>query len=152
MDWKERVEKIFDVHEYSERKKVKLAMVEFSRHASTWWRKTCRTREEQCKKLFYSWSTLNNTWIWSSLTRSYNPLLTIHGNKPHHTIWNKHHQLINEQNKLPGCRESTFANSLIHNESNRIKDITQFSRIWKNGKILISLWVVFFLLSSPLLL
>ena len=58
MDWEEKVEKIFDVHEYSEKKKVKLAVVEFSGHASTWWRKTCRTRTEQFKKPISSWMVL----------------------------------------------------------------------------------------------
>ena len=30
MDWEEKVDRIFDIHEYSERKKVKLTVVEFS--------------------------------------------------------------------------------------------------------------------------
>ena len=46
MDWEEKIENIFDVHEYSEIKKVKLAVVEVFGHTSIWWRKTYRTREE----------------------------------------------------------------------------------------------------------
>ena len=58
MNWEEKVEKIFDVHDYSERKKVKFVVVEFTRHASIWWRKTCRLRDEKCKKPISSWGTL----------------------------------------------------------------------------------------------
>ena len=58
MNWEEKVEKIFDVHDYSERKKVKLAVVEFTGHASIWWRKTCRLREDICEKPVSSWNTL----------------------------------------------------------------------------------------------
>ena len=44
LEWEDKVEKIFDIHDYSEKKKVKLAVVEFSGYASTWWRKLCRSR------------------------------------------------------------------------------------------------------------
>lgn len=40
------VEKIFDIHDYSEKKKVKLIVVEFSGYAFAWWRKLCKSRKE----------------------------------------------------------------------------------------------------------
>ena len=58
MEWEEKVDKIFDIHEYSEKKKVKLVVVEFYGYASTWWRKICRTRMKEFKKPVSSWSTL----------------------------------------------------------------------------------------------
>ena len=36
LEWEDKVEKIFDIHEYGEQKKVKLAVVEFAGYASTW--------------------------------------------------------------------------------------------------------------------
>jgi len=38
------VEAIFDCHNYSEGKKVKLVVVEFSDHAASWWKNFCRDR------------------------------------------------------------------------------------------------------------
>ncbi|KAI3681538.1 hypothetical protein L6452_36337 [Arctium lappa] len=37
LDWEKKMEFIFDCHEYSNRKKVKLAVIEFSDYALTWW-------------------------------------------------------------------------------------------------------------------
>ena len=37
LDWERKVEHIFDCHNYSEEKKVKLAAVEFVDYASVWW-------------------------------------------------------------------------------------------------------------------
>jgi hypothetical protein len=37
LEWKKKMEFVFDCHNYLETKKVKLAMIEFSEYAITWW-------------------------------------------------------------------------------------------------------------------
>ncbi|KAJ4723235.1 Myosin heavy chain, fast skeletal muscle like [Melia azedarach] len=37
LEWERKVEHVFDCHNYSEEKKVKLAVVEFIDYASIWW-------------------------------------------------------------------------------------------------------------------
>ena len=37
LEWEKKMEFIFDCHNYSEAKKVKLAVIEFSDYAITWW-------------------------------------------------------------------------------------------------------------------
>ena len=37
LEWEKKVESIFDCHHYSEEKKVKLAVVEFTDYALIWW-------------------------------------------------------------------------------------------------------------------
>ena len=37
LEWERKVEMIFDIHRYSEEKKVKLVVVEFIDHAMVWW-------------------------------------------------------------------------------------------------------------------
>ena len=38
-EWSNKIESIFAVHNYLEKKKVKLAVVEFTRYARSWWTK-----------------------------------------------------------------------------------------------------------------
>ena len=58
LEWEDKVEKIFDIHDYTERKKVKLAVVEFSGYASTWWRKLCRSRSDNGTRKIATWAAL----------------------------------------------------------------------------------------------
>ena len=37
LEWERKVELVFDCHNYSENKKVKLAIIEFSDYAIVWW-------------------------------------------------------------------------------------------------------------------
>ena len=37
LEWKKKVEHIFECHNYSKEKKVKLAVIEFSDYALNWW-------------------------------------------------------------------------------------------------------------------
>ena len=46
MAWEDKMEKIFDIHDYSKKKKVKLVVVEFTDYAATWWKKLCRNKTE----------------------------------------------------------------------------------------------------------
>ena len=58
MAWEDKVEKIFDIHDYSEKKKVKLAVVEFTDYAATWWKKLCRNRVEEDLRPVSTWTVL----------------------------------------------------------------------------------------------
>jgi hypothetical protein len=37
LEWEKKMEFVFDCHNYSETKKVKLVVIEFSEYAITWW-------------------------------------------------------------------------------------------------------------------
>ena len=37
LEWEKKIELVFDCHNYSESKKVKLAAIEFSDYAIVWW-------------------------------------------------------------------------------------------------------------------
>nr|XP_018622474.2 uncharacterized protein LOC104085024 isoform X1 [Nicotiana tomentosiformis]XP_033509005.1 uncharacterized protein LOC104085024 isoform X2 [Nicotiana tomentosiformis] len=55
LDWERKVEAIFDCHNYSEGKKVKLAAVEFSDYAAIWWKKLSRDRLQEGQALIATW-------------------------------------------------------------------------------------------------
>ena len=44
LEWERKMELIFECHNYSEEKKVKLAAVEFSDYAIVWWDQFCKER------------------------------------------------------------------------------------------------------------
>ncbi|PKI64316.1 hypothetical protein CRG98_015281 [Punica granatum] len=44
IEWERKVELVFDCHNYSEKKKVKLAVVEFTNYAIVWWDKLVKER------------------------------------------------------------------------------------------------------------
>ncbi|KAH0761032.1 hypothetical protein KY290_017105 [Solanum tuberosum] len=53
-----RVEAIFDCHNYSEGKKVKLAVVEFSDYAASWWKKLARDRLQEELPPIATWAEM----------------------------------------------------------------------------------------------
>ncbi|KAH0720178.1 hypothetical protein KY284_005208 [Solanum tuberosum] len=57
-DWERRVEAIFDCHSYSEGKKVKLAVVEFSDYAASWWKKLARDRLQEELPPIATWAEM----------------------------------------------------------------------------------------------
>ena len=44
LEWEKRIENIFDIHHYSDRKKVKLAVTEFTEYALTCWDQITKNR------------------------------------------------------------------------------------------------------------
>ncbi|XP_060196132.1 uncharacterized protein LOC132625489 [Lycium barbarum] len=58
LDWERKVEAIFDCHNYSEAKKVKLAVVEFSDYASIWWKKLTRDRQQDGEPPIATWAEM----------------------------------------------------------------------------------------------
>ncbi|XP_060210611.1 uncharacterized protein LOC132637556 [Lycium barbarum] len=57
-DWERKVEAIFYCHNYSEAKKVKLAVVEFSYYASIWWKKLTRDRQQDGEPPIATWAEM----------------------------------------------------------------------------------------------
>jgi hypothetical protein len=47
LDWEKKVEMIFNIHRYSEEKKVKLAVVEFTDYAMVWWERLAVERRNR---------------------------------------------------------------------------------------------------------
>lgn len=58
LDWERKVEAIFYCHNYSEAKKVKLAVVEFSDYASIWWKKLIRDRQQDGEPPIATWTEM----------------------------------------------------------------------------------------------
>ncbi|KAH0639201.1 hypothetical protein KY285_035787 [Solanum tuberosum] len=58
LDWERRVEAIFDCHNYSEDKKVKLAVVEFSDYAASWWKNLARDRLQEELPPIATWAEM----------------------------------------------------------------------------------------------
>ncbi|KAH0716684.1 hypothetical protein KY285_012715 [Solanum tuberosum] len=58
LDWERQVEAIFDCHNYSEGKKVKLAVVEFSDYAASWWKKLARDRLQEDLPPIATWAEM----------------------------------------------------------------------------------------------
>ena len=55
LEWEERMEMIFDCHNYSESKKVKLAAMEFGHYALQWWINEQNTRRRVGEDLINTW-------------------------------------------------------------------------------------------------
>ncbi|KAH0667855.1 hypothetical protein KY290_027485 [Solanum tuberosum] len=58
LDWERRVEAIFDCHNYSEGKKVKLVVVEFSDYAASWWKRLARDRLQEELPPIATWAEM----------------------------------------------------------------------------------------------
>lgn len=58
LDWERKVEKVFDCHNYSEQKTVKLAITEFTDYASTWWDKIVVNRRKNLERPVSSWEEM----------------------------------------------------------------------------------------------
>ena len=44
LEWEKKVERVFECHNYTEEKKIKLAAIEFTYYASVWWDQFTSTR------------------------------------------------------------------------------------------------------------
>ncbi|XP_060675255.1 uncharacterized protein LOC132804574 [Ziziphus jujuba] len=55
LEWEEKMEMIFDCHNYSEAKKVKLAAMEFGRYTLQWWTNEQNTRRRVGDDLITTW-------------------------------------------------------------------------------------------------
>ena len=55
LEWEKKVERVFECHNYSEAKKVKLAVVEFSDYAAIWWDQLVSSRRRCEEPKIDSW-------------------------------------------------------------------------------------------------
>jgi len=58
LDWEKKVEMIFDIHRYSEEKKVKLVVVEFTNYAMVWWERLVVERRRNRERPVSTWEEL----------------------------------------------------------------------------------------------
>jgi len=58
LEWERKVEHVFDCHTHSEEKKVKLAAVEFTRYASTWWDQFVQKRGRYGARPITTWEEM----------------------------------------------------------------------------------------------
>ncbi|KAK0572561.1 hypothetical protein LWI29_033492 [Acer saccharum] len=58
LEWEKRVELVFDCHEYSELKKVKLAAIEFTDYAIVWWDQLVVSRRRNGERPIETWGEM----------------------------------------------------------------------------------------------
>ena len=57
-DWEKKVELIFDCHNYSEEKKVKITVIEFTDYAIIWWDQLVTNRRGYKERPISTWDEL----------------------------------------------------------------------------------------------
>ena len=58
LEWEKKMELVFDCHNYSELKKVKLAEIEFTDYASVWWDQLCINRRRSGERPIETWDEM----------------------------------------------------------------------------------------------
>jgi hypothetical protein len=58
LEWEKKMEFVFDCHNYSETKKVKLAVIEFSEYAITWWDQFVINRRQNRERPIDTWEEM----------------------------------------------------------------------------------------------
>ncbi|KAL5738445.1 hypothetical protein ACOSP7_031206 [Xanthoceras sorbifolium] len=58
LEWEKKVELVFDCHNYSENKKVKLAAIEFSEYAIVWWDQLVMNRRRNRERPIETWEEM----------------------------------------------------------------------------------------------
>ncbi|PKI71775.1 hypothetical protein CRG98_007791 [Punica granatum] len=58
IEWERKVELLFDCHNYSEEKKVKLTAVEFTDYAIVWWDKLVKERRRNHERPIETWEEM----------------------------------------------------------------------------------------------
>uniref|UniRef100_A0A2N9J5B5 RNA-directed DNA polymerase n=1 Tax=Fagus sylvatica TaxID=28930 RepID=A0A2N9J5B5_FAGSY len=58
LEWEKKMEFVFDCHNYSETKKVKLAVIEFSEYAVTWWDQLVINRRRNRERPIDTWEEM----------------------------------------------------------------------------------------------
>ncbi|KAL5776923.1 hypothetical protein ACOSP7_009849 [Xanthoceras sorbifolium] len=58
LEWEKRIELVFDCHEYSELKKVKLAAIEFTDYAIVWWDQLIVSRRRNGERPIETWEEM----------------------------------------------------------------------------------------------
>ena len=58
LNWERKVDVVFNYHNYSEGKKVKLVVTEFSHYAASWWKNFCRDRTDNRESPVATWNEM----------------------------------------------------------------------------------------------
>ena len=58
LDWEKKINLVFDCHYYSEEKKVKLAVIEFTDYAIIWWDQLVTNRSRNNERPVETWGEL----------------------------------------------------------------------------------------------
>ena len=58
LEWEKKMELVFDCHNYSELKKVKLAAIEFTDYAIVWWDQLCINRRRGGERPIETWDEM----------------------------------------------------------------------------------------------
>jgi len=58
LEWERKVEHVFDCHNYSDEKKVKLAVVEFTDYASIWWDQLVTSKRRNGERQIGTWDEM----------------------------------------------------------------------------------------------
>jgi len=61
LEWEKKVEFIFECHNYSEEKKVKLAVIEFTNYAIIWWDQLVMNRRRNYERPIETWAEMKAT-------------------------------------------------------------------------------------------
>ena len=61
LEWEKKVEFIFECHNYSEEKKVKLAVIEFTDYAIIWWDQLMMNRRRNYERPIEMWEEMKAT-------------------------------------------------------------------------------------------
>ena len=58
LEWEKKVDCVFECHNYSEEKKVKLVVVEFTDYASVWWDQLVTSRRRNGEYVVSTWNEM----------------------------------------------------------------------------------------------
>ncbi|XP_040967125.1 uncharacterized protein [Gossypium hirsutum] len=61
LEWEKKIELVFECHNYSEKKKVKLAVIEFSDYAMIWWNQLTTNRRHNRELPISTWAEMKAT-------------------------------------------------------------------------------------------
>ncbi|RDX67732.1 hypothetical protein CR513_53354, partial [Mucuna pruriens] len=60
LEWQKKVEHVFDCHNYSEKKKVKLSVIKFINYASIWWDQFVINRHRNGERFIRTWEDVKS--------------------------------------------------------------------------------------------
>ncbi|KAI9164905.1 hypothetical protein LWI28_004266 [Acer negundo] len=71
LEWEKRIESVFDYHDYSELKNVKLVATEFTDYAIVWWDQLIMTRRRNGKRPIETWEEMKTVMRRRFITSHY---------------------------------------------------------------------------------
>ncbi|KAG2696948.1 hypothetical protein I3760_07G084100 [Carya illinoinensis] len=71
LEWEKKIELIFECHNYSEEKKVKLVVIEFTNYAIIWWDQLVTNRRRNYERSVETWGELKALMRWRFVPSHY---------------------------------------------------------------------------------